>query len=164
MGTSSDARQLYSAAFIAIATGAVVVVMVFTARHTGNAPRWIGYCAGLAFALAGLAILLRGLAGGTVSDGAMPQAAPVWMHVAQYLLGLAIIGALATIGTWVAFGPGERAFSISIPFILSPRANEIAGRIAFGFGVLLAWTFFAVAATYWGKQLLRRINSPAGNC
>jgi hypothetical protein len=165
MGSSGDARQLYWAGALAIATGAFIMLMasgVMPTQGGGNSPSWVGYCAGSAFLFAGMAILLRGIAGGTASDRAIPEAAPLWMHVAQYLLGLAIIGGLGAIGTWVAFGPGERAFSISIPFVLSPRGNEFAGRIAFGFGALLAWVFFAVAATYWGKRLLRRINSPAG--
>jgi len=52
-----------------------------------------------------------------------------------FLLGLGIVGALAAVFNWVAFGPGPRSFSggISIPFVsLSGPQSEWSGRVAFG--------------------------------
>jgi len=45
-----------------------------------------------------------------------PKAAPFWSRAVYHLAGLVCIGTLAAIGTWVGFGPGERAFSTTIPF------------------------------------------------
>jgi hypothetical protein len=77
------------------------------------------------------------------------------MRVAYYLLGLAVVGVLATVGTWVAFGPGERAFAISLPFFGSGPANPWVGRAVFGVGAMLTWLFFVVAAVAWWHRLLR---------
>jgi hypothetical protein len=51
------------------------------------------------------------------------------------VLGLGVVGALAAVFNWIAFGPGPRSFSggISIPFVaISGPQSEWSGRVAFG--------------------------------
>jgi hypothetical protein len=67
--------------------------------------------------------------------------------VVQYLIGLAIFISLGAIGSWIAFGPGERAFSGSLFFSTGDNAGTI-GRVAFGIGAIIVWLCalaFAVA-------------------
>jgi hypothetical protein len=41
-------------------------------------------------------------------SGELPSSTPIWVRLTLRLLSLAIVVALGAIGTWVAFGPGER--------------------------------------------------------
>jgi hypothetical protein len=56
---------------------------------------------------------------------------------------------LAAAITWVAFGPGERRFSGSLP--LTGNANEFAGRGLFGFGAAMMWLAVLVILSSWRK-------------
>ena len=114
----------------AIAMGAMVILAVtgVLPGKAAQAPVWVVVCAGLVFVLAGGALVLRWFAGGETHDGELPQGSPVWLRVIYYLVGLICIGSLATVGTWVAFGPGMRAFSMSMPFLGKGPANEWLGR------------------------------------
>jgi len=90
----------------------------------------------------------------------LPRGVPLQLRVAYYFLGLAVVGALATVGTWVAFGPGERAFAVSLPFPVSSPANPWIGRSVFGVGAVLTWLFFVVAAVAWWRKLVRDGSAP----
>jgi hypothetical protein len=108
--------------------------------------------------LADGALVLRWLAGGETHDGEMPHGTSFWLRAVCYLIGLICIGSLAAIGTWVAFGPGPRAFSMSIPFLGKGPANEWLGRAVFGVGAVLVWLFFIVAARrYWQRLMAERL-------
>jgi hypothetical protein len=67
------------------------------------------------------------------------------MRAGQHLTVFAIIACLGAIGSWVAFGPGEREFSGGIPFV-SPAVNSVIGRSAFGVGAVLIWLCLAAMA------------------
>lgn len=121
--------------------------------RAGDAPAWLAAVIGLAFASAGLAMILLGFGRGSPATGVLPPDAPRWMRIAQAGLGLGVIAALATTISWVAFGPGQRAFSISGP--VSGAVNEIAGRAAFGLGAVFAWLCLAFAA----RQALRSLKA-----
>jgi hypothetical protein len=82
-------------------------------------------------------VTLQALGGASPTTGELPSGAPFWMRAAQSGLGLGASALLAVIGSWVAFGPGERAFSVT-GFISGP-ANEVLGRTVFGFGAVIAW-------------------------
>jgi hypothetical protein len=128
-----------------------------------HAPLWVVTCAGLAFLLAGLTVALGAASPATDSDGALPPSAPLALRMTQYLVGLAIVASLALVGSWVAFGPGERYFttSVSLPFWSDTRAaNEWSGRIAFGIGAVLTWLFFVLVAVQGWKKLFRRDGKP----
>ena len=59
---------------------------------------------------------------------------------------------------WIAFGSGERHFSLSmsIPgFSTSAHSSERSGRIAFGIGAGFMGLFFVLAALSGAKRLWR---------
>jgi hypothetical protein len=103
-----------------------------------HAPLWVVFCAGLTFLLAGGVLLLHLLSGAKPADSDFPANAPRWMRVVRHLAGVAVFASFAIIASWIAFGPGERAFSVSIPFFSGP-ANETVGRVAFGIGAIVMW-------------------------
>jgi hypothetical protein len=129
---------------------ASVGVIPFEPR-AGEAPLWVLTLCGSAFALAGLCVALQAIGHASRSTGELPPGAPFWMRAAQSALGLGAAGLVALIGSWVAFGPGERAFSIA-GFISGP-ANEVLGRTVFGFGAVIAWLCVILGAV----QALRRL-------
>jgi hypothetical protein len=110
-----------------------------------EAPRWVVATAGLAFVLAGAAVIVGyAVAGAAAPDGDLPPGTPRWVRVTQSLLGLGIIVSLAAVGTWVAFGPGPRPFSVTLPFVGRGPGDETVGRVAFGIGAVLMWIFLVV--------------------
>jgi hypothetical protein len=153
-------RELLFIGLFAIAMGVITVLIaggVIPAKPAKgpHAPMWLAVLSGSIFLLAGAAIMLRALAGGTAENGDLPADAPLWLRVLYYAMGLAVVGTLAAIGTWVAFGPGERTFSTTIPFLASGPANEWVGRAAFGTGAVIAWLMFAAFAVAWWRKLKR---------
>lgn len=107
---------------IAAATG-----FIEAAPRSMSAPREVVFCAGLAFALAGV-LLLSG----------RRLAAPV-----GGVVGAMLVTALALIPTWVAFGSGTRRFggsgnAIALLFGWDPA---MLGRIVFGVGAVLMWLY-----------------------
>jgi len=119
-------------------------------------PRWIGVAAGLAFVLAGAAVIVGfAVAGGAAPDGDLPPGTPFGVRLTQYLLGLGIVGLLTAIAVSVAFGPGPRQFNVTgLPF-LGPKAGETMGRVVFGFGAVLSAAFFVVLAVVSARRLRR---------
>jgi hypothetical protein len=121
-----------------------------------NAPMWVGGLAGIVFLFAGLAVALGSMKGASEYDGELPKDAPFLLRLLQYLLGLGTVAALAGVGSWVAFGPGERRFTATIGFWSGP-GNELVGRVLFGTGAIFVWAmliFFAVrgARKLFGNQ------------
>lgn len=158
-------KELMFFGLLAIAMGAVCVLIatgVIPAKQVRgpHAPAWVAIFAGALFIFAGAALVLRGIAGGEVDNGELPAGASFWLRVAYYIIGLTVIGGLALIGTWVAFGPGERAFGISVPLLGKRPGNEWFGRAAFGVGALITWLFFCLAAVSWWRRLVRPGVSP----
>lgn len=120
---------------------------------TLHAPLWVALCAGLAFMLAGATVSLGALS--KEADGSLPASAPLPLRLLQYVLGLGIVSALALVGSWVAFGPGERNFKSSISFLGASHpfvSGETMGRAMFGIGAVLCWLFLIfVARQGWRK-------------
>jgi hypothetical protein len=130
---------------------------VVPAHNPGNTPQWVGVAAGLAFVLAGAAIIVGyAVAGGAAQDGDLSPGTPFGVRLTQYLLGLSIVGLMTAIGAWVAFGPGRREFSISGLPVLGPRAGEVMGRVAFGVGTVLSAVVFVLFAVVSARRLRRR--------
>jgi hypothetical protein len=122
-----------------------------------KAPMWVVFLAGLAFFLGGIAALMPALAGkATGPDGELPPSAPQWLWIGQYLMMVAIFASFAMIGSWVAFGPGTRSFSMSMPFFSTNNAGEWIGRIAFGIGAVITWLCTIAVAISGARKLLRR--------
>jgi hypothetical protein len=120
-----------------------------------HGPLWVVFCAGLAFFFGGGALLLHLASGAKPTDDDFPAGAPQWMRVVRYLAMVAIFVSFAAIGSWVAFGPGDRAFSMSTPFFSGP-ANEIVGRVAFGIGAIITWLCTIAVAVVGARKLFPR--------
>jgi hypothetical protein len=119
-----------------------------------HGPLWILLCAGLAFFLAGSAVVLHGI-GRANDQGEFPADAPSWLRVVQYLIGVAVFACFGAIGSWIAFGPGERAFSGSLPFF-SGEVNAAIGRTAFGIGAVIVWLCTLAFAVSGARRFLGR--------
>jgi hypothetical protein len=130
--------------------------------ENGPQAAWVAIAAGAIFVLGGLAVILDyGIAGGVGPDGDLVAGTPFAIRALNLVLGLAIVGLMAAVFGWVAFGPGPRQFSttIALPFYTShSHSGELTGRIAFGFStVLLALMFVACGIT--GVRRLMRFRS-----
>jgi hypothetical protein len=139
---------------LALAMGLFIVLSAFgiiPSRGNTNSERWFAVIAGMAFVFGGLAVVIQTCAKATPGGG-LPSTAPIWIRATLYLLSLAIVVSLGAIGTWVAFGPGERKFSSSIPF-LPAWLNEPIGRTVFGTGAILIWIILIVMAVVGAGRL-----------
>jgi hypothetical protein len=117
-----------------------------------HGPLWIASAAGIAFMLGGISIAV-GAIHGVSETGDLPKDAGWWMRLFYYVIGLVIASSLAAIGSWVAFGPGPRAFSGTGMFLLSPEASAMVGRIVFGFGAVLTWLCTIALAVSGARKL-----------
>ena len=98
-----------------------------------NAPPWVVGAAGAVFMLAGPLMLIPDA--GNSAPGAF--------------LGAAMTSLFALVGSWVAFGPGEREFSSGVARTagsIGTSVGEYAGRAIFGVGAII---LIAVAAWAW---------------
>ena len=101
-----------------------------------HAPRWVVSACGLFFMLAGVALAITSAPGAPEGAGHT-----TWRSL---LLGGTIVGLLAAVFNWIAFGPGERRFGggIALPFVsVSGPSSEWTGRVAFGIGAVLVDLF-----------------------
>ncbi|MBL7161656.1 MAG: hypothetical protein ISS57_03545 [Anaerolineales bacterium] len=109
-----------------------------------HAPLWVIGGAGLMFFLAGMMIIVQGIAG----PGAEQVALYKWL---QYFMVLGMLASFAAIFIWVGLGPGEREFQSSTsigPIGFINQGGEFLGRCLFGgFGVLMALgvLYFAIS-------------------
>jgi hypothetical protein len=126
---------------------------------TRGTPAWVGVAAGLLFMLGGAAIINGyAIAGGAGPDGDLPPGTSFGVRLVQYLLGLTICGLFTAIAGWIAFGKGERHFSMSIglPFLTRHGfASEWMGRAAFGLGAILVAAFTVVLTVVSVRRLNR---------
>ena len=122
---------------------------------SADGPMWIVTAAGMMFLLAGVSIAV-GAIQGVPATGELPKDTGWWLRLFYYVLGLVIVGALASIGSWVTFGPGVQAFGGPGMFLLSREANDMLGRIVFGFGTALTWLFWIALAVSGARKLFRR--------
>ncbi len=128
---------------------------IIPSRTAAGVERWIGVVAGMAFVFGGLAVVIQTCVRvGPAPAGDLPPGTSFWVRTTLHLLSLAIVVSLAIIGTWVAFGPGEREFRNTIPF-LPAWLNEPLGRTVFGFGAVLTW-FILIVMVVTGFRSLRR--------
>ena len=139
---------------------------VFHARSAPDAPPWLIIASGGIFILAGLAIINGyAIAGGVQADGNLPDGAPLFVKVTQYVLGLAIVALMFAVFAWVSFGPGERQFSstVAVPGLSSSgHSSEHSGRIAFGIGTVLMGLFLVFATVSGAKRLWREVRGAPG--
>lgn len=145
-------RSALGVGVLCIAVGAPTVLGalgLIPIRPSPGVPIWVVGAAGLTFWLVAIVMFADAIAGGTNSDGTLPAGTPPAVHLLQAGAALAVVLALAAITTWIAFGPGERHFSITIalPFLIyHPKHSDLPGRIVFGAGAVMIW-IIAIAGT-----------------
>jgi hypothetical protein len=136
---STTASAPWWLALLVIAAGSAIIagaVGWLPLKLSPGVPRWVGAAAGLVFVLAGVAIAMP------------PRASRL-----KDLVGATLVTLFASIGAWVAFGPGERAFTSSVSggaIAVSGDGNEWVSRFVFGFGAILCAGF---AAFLWKRVL-----------
>jgi hypothetical protein len=132
----------------AIGTIPLLVVMgVLPSRPPapGDDPAWLAAAVGWTFFLGGMAVIAKSFAGADASSGELPGNAPRALRAVYDLMVTAIPILLAVLFSWVAFGPGERHFSVSggsggsAVAMPVPGGGQIIGRVAFGFAAVLGW-------------------------
>jgi hypothetical protein len=131
---------------------ALVGLRVFSPPSRIHGPYWLGFAAGLVFFAAGLSVLVRAWLHVPDKQPNLPNDAPAVAEAIQWLATLTIIVALASIGTWVAFGPGPGQFSMSLPVWGS--LAEMIGRAMFGFGAIITWLMAALMAYAGAMKML----------
>ena len=135
----------------------LVGVGVLPLPGEARAPMWVVMLAGLCFLLGGLGVLLPAAFTGEVrNDGELPAGSPHWLRVFQYLLVLTLFAAFAMIGSFIAFGPGARSFSVSAPIGSTSEGNEVFGRVAFGLGAIITWLCLLLVAVSGWRKLVGR--------
>jgi len=168
--TASSSKSNMLCGLFAAAMGAFVIagamgLFGLDLHPKDEAPRWIGVCAGAIFVAGGLAVMLQSLpAAKPAPDGGLSPNSPRWAQLVSLAFGLSIVGGLAAIGLWIAFGPGERHFSGGASFggigvsetLGGTPASEIFGRVVFGFGAVCACLVFALFLVGGARWLLRR--------
>ena len=121
--------------FIALIAGGVIPVD----PDSIHAPRWVLGAAGMVFMIGGV----------------MAAAGPTNPRLNDVLAGT-LIACMASIATWIAFGPGEREFTGGLslgPLSLWGESGPSTGRIAFGFSAILLWALVAFVLYRVVKQL-----------
>ena len=133
---------------VALAGGGFYFVLVglslLPAPSEQHGPNWLVLAVGLVFFAAGASVLVRGLLGVPDNQPDLPADAPAAFKVIQWLAMFIIIAGLASVGSWIAFGPGARAFSMSLP--IAGSLAEIVGRTMFGIGAVITWLMAALVA------------------
>jgi hypothetical protein len=138
---------------------ALLNIIPSRAPQAGDAPAWIGIAIGLAFFLAGIVSIVNGLAGAGDSSGELSATAPRPLQAIYKAMGAVITILLALLLTWVAFGPGERSFSASGGGAMSvgvSGGSQIMGRVAFGFGAILAWLLVGGTMVFKARRWFQR--------
>jgi len=162
MGSQLSPRASSLVGLLFIGLGVLPILMavgVITPTDAAPVPRWVPIAGGLTFIAAGLTVIVDFGLGRLGPDGQLAPDTPLPIQAASLIFTLAIIGLMAAIAGWIAFGDGPRTFTstMSLPFVATrQRSGEMSGRIGFGFSaVLLAVIFLAVAAAgvrrLWGK-------------
>ena len=145
--------------FITAGVGMILVAadLIPTDPRKFEAPRWVVGAAGLVFAMAGIAMATAR------PEHSAPGARAT---LRTFLPVLGIVGGMAAIANWVAFGPGERHFSggISIPFVsFAFRSSEWTGRAAFGIGAVMLDCIVVILLYTSVRDLFRgRYKAPRG--
>ena len=124
LNASVSRRTQLIGAVAAVAIGLLVAFMIRLHPEGLRAPAWVAYVAASAFVLAGLCLF----------------AGAVEMNWLRGWLGIAVTLSMLVVSLWIAFGPGERECSMSIPFAQTVAPDALC-RGAFGIGALLVALF-----------------------
>ena len=119
----------------------VAVNVIAVPSESIHGPNWLLGAAGLIFFLGGLSVFI-----------------PRDEKTIQGLLAAVLFTLFGVIGSWIAFGPGERSFggSASIgPFSLTGISPELVGRLAFGCGGAITDLAALLFWIRWIRELVR---------
>lgn len=105
---------------------------------------WLALAVGLVFFAAGASVLMRGWLAVPDSQPDLPADAPALLVAIQWIAALVVIVGLASIGTWIAVGSGDRTFAMMLP--VQGSLGETVGRVAFGVGAVITWLMAAGVA------------------
>ncbi len=119
-----------------------------------NGPLWLAVFAGLAFLCAGVSVIVRGLLCLDDNTSELPRNTPLWMQVVYWLSAVGAAASLASIGTWIALGGGDRQISVSGPF--TGPVGESVGRTVFGIGAIITWLMVAALARAGAKKIFAK--------
>lgn len=148
-------RTALGVGFVATAFGLYMVLVgagLLPPPSRINGPVWLAAAAGLAFLCAGASVLVRALLCVKDHDGELPHNAPLALQIVYWLSGLIATAALASIGTWIAFGGGDNRVSIAGPF--TGPVGENVGRAIFAIGTVLTWLMVILLARHGAKKIL----------
>ena len=145
---------------LGIAIGAAIILSVTGAlpvqgRLQPGVTNWIVVCAGIVFAGIGGVFALTGFSGTKIGSRIQARA-PVLFRALNFLIAVVALGSLATIASFAAFGPGPRAFVITLPFVGQVLNAELIGRIFFGAVALLLWGVVAVFVWFGARGVVGR--------
>jgi hypothetical protein len=145
---------------LGIAIGAAIILSV-----TGVLPvqgqlqpgvtNWIIICAGIVFAGIGGVFALTGFSATKIGSRVRGRA-PALFRLLNFLVAVVALGSLATIASFAAFGPGPRAFSVTLPVVGEVLGAELIGRIFFGAMALLLWGVIAVFLWFGMRGMVER--------
>ncbi|MBX9823412.1 MAG: hypothetical protein K2Y27_00310 [Xanthobacteraceae bacterium] len=121
-----------------------------------NGPAFIVFCAGAAFLFAGLTCMVRAKTGMSDHQGDVPDHAALGLKLSYRVLGIGAMGALATIGTWIAIGSGPRAFTITGSFGEMQTSGQTLGRVVFGLGAVIVWIYVVALTVGTVRKLINR--------
>ena len=156
MGTNTAKTDLGTMACVAvsIAIGVFVLLTGFGVIPSKGDTSELPLCLaiGSVFIFGGLAVLVQTVAARINTNRSIGMES---IKATQFLLSLGIILSFAVIQTWIAFGPGERHFRISLLFI-PEWANEPIGRTLFAIGAALCWIVFLAAFAIGVSRLRNR--------
>jgi hypothetical protein len=113
------------AGIFCVALGLSVGAMIAFYPEGLRVPAWVAFVAVSAFVFAGFSLIASALHANQVQR---------WLIVSLVL-------SMFVPGAWIAFGPGERECSVSLPF-LQGVAGEVMCRGAFGVGAVIIAAIF----------------------
>jgi hypothetical protein len=105
------------------------------------------------FLFAGIIAIIRSFTG-SEPNGDLPATASPILRAFNSGLGLLIVVGLATMFSWVAFGPGVRHFTVSAGGFAGQTSGggDVVGRVMFGLGAILGWVMVAVMVRYMARR------------
>ena len=151
--TAGPNKSTLWAGALAFVSGFIPCLGMFGILPHNNAPvdhsaDWLGWLICGMFMATGVILFLRGFLNRPDDTNAdLSPTAPIVLRLVHDVFVLAIIGGLAIVLSWVAFGPGARHFSMSIGgwSSMTSGTGDLIGRAAFGLGAILGWAMVWMA-------------------
>ncbi len=121
-----------------------------------DGPAVMVFAAGVAFLFAGLCCLVCARTEMADNLTTLPEASAGRIKLSYQALGIGVLGAFATIATWVAISSGPRAFTMSAPHGAVQTTGDLVGRSVFGLGAVTIWIVVIALTVSTVRKLLNR--------